>query len=330
MSRIRSYIMGGATFACALGIGYLMQYGLPGQTTEPVAAPLTVTAITPTSSAGVMPLLPMDAGQGIARADPEAAVTLAAVDGPMPGAGDDPLAVEIPADQPAAGPSCEIAMTAEPMAGAMVTLTLDAPCQAGERATLHHQGLMFTEILPSDGRLKLSVPAFAQRASFMVSFPGGAGATAIADVTSLAFYDRVAVQWKGEAGLQLHAREFGADYFQPGHIWSDSAGELAAAARGEGGFLVRLGRMDTPEALMAEVYSFPSGTARQGGDVAMTVEAEVTAQNCSQTVEAQTLEIRDGAGLRVRDLVLDMPGCKDLGDFLVLKNLVEDLNIAGR
>ena len=329
MPRIRSLLMSGATLACALGIGYVMQYGLPGQS-KPVGATLKVTEITQTSSAVVLPRPPSDLDLEMTQADLDTPVTLAAADGPMLGTGGDSLDVDLPAEQPDPGFACEITMTAEPTAGAMVDLALNAPCHASERATVHHQGLMFTEIVQPDGTLTVTVPAFAQRASFIVSFPDGKGATANAEITSLAFYDRVAVQWKGEAGLQLHAREFGADYFQPGHVWSASAGDLAAAARGEGGFLMRLGRMDTPEALVAEVYSFPSGTAQQGGDVTMTVEAEVTEKNCNQHVEAQTLEIRDGEGLRVRDLVLDMPACQDLGDFLVLKNLVEDLNIAER
>ena len=34
--------------------------------------------------------------------------------------------------------------------------------------------------------------------------------------------------------------------------------------------------------------------------------------------------------LRVRDLSLSIPACDGVGDFLVLKNLVEDLKIAAR
>jgi hypothetical protein len=78
------------------------------------------------------------------------------------------------------------------------------------------------------------------------------------------------------------------------------------------------------------VYSFPTGTAKRGGEIALTVEAEVTEANCNTSVAAQTLEIRDAAGLRVRDLTLEMPQCDTTGDFLVLKNLVEDLTIAAR
>ena len=103
---------------------------------------------------------------------------------------------------------------------------------------------------------------------------------------------------------------------------------MSRTARGEGGFLTRLGAADSPDALVAEIYSFPAGTAQHGGHIALSIEAEITAQNCNSTVEAQTLELRGATGLRVRDLTLDMPDCAGTGDFLLLKNLIEDLTIA--
>lgn len=340
MKRIKSYLLGGVTFLSALGIGYVMQYGLalPGQGQDPETVPvqtaLEVTGITPTSSAVVATAsvtgLPKDKAPEPQL--PGGRIELVAAEGPiLPDSGpDDAAAPDLPDEADAAGFACDVTMLAEPTAGAMVDLQLTAPCHASERVTIHHQGLMFTEIMQPDGTLSVRVPAFAERAAFLASFAGGAGGMAVTDVSSLPFYDRVAVQWKGEAGLQLHAREYDADYFSEGHIWAAASGDLASAARGEGGFLARLGRMDTPDSLVAEIYSFPTGTARKRGAVTLTVEAEVTATNCGGRVEAQTLEIRDGDGLRVRDLTLHMPSCDAKGDFLVLKNLVEDLKIAAR
>ena len=105
---------------------------------------------------------------------------------------------------------------------------------------------------------------------------------------------------------------------------------MAATARGESGFLTPLGDATTPDALRAEIYTFPSGSATRSGDVVLSVEAEITSGNCDQQVEAQTLEIRKDDQLRTRNLTLHMPGCDATGDFLVLKNLVEDLTIAAR
>ena len=326
MARLTTYILAGATMVCALGTGYVMQYGfdLPGQkaAAQGTDIQLELTQITPTSSATILPMLPVDQLQEMTLPD-KAIVLQTAVEDVLPPA-------ELPQSSVDTGFDCEITMTAQPLAGAMVDVRLIAPCNASERVTLHHQGMMFTEVLQPDGTLSVSIPALAEQAIFIASFPSGDGALASTEVTSLPFYDRVVLQWKGEAGLQLHAREFAADYFTDGHIWAAAAGNLTSAAKGEGGFLTRLGRMDTPEALVAEVYSFPSGTAQQSGQILLSIEAEVTATNCDGRVEAQTLEIRDGDGLRTRELMVEIPGCDSLGDFLVLKNLVEDLIIATR
>ncbi|MDJ0822789.1 MAG: translocase [Paracoccaceae bacterium] len=325
MARLKSYILGAGTLCCALGIGYVMQYGLnsPFSSAKASDEPLALSDIVSTSSGLAAPRLPADTAMGMGL--PAGTVELAAAD---------PIVIEgmedMPQDPVASGFDCAVDMQATPVAGAMVDLSISAPCNASERLTLHHNGMMFTEITQPDGSLTVTVPALSERAIFIAAFASGEGGSVTADVSSLPFYDRVVVQWKGEAGLQLHAREFGADYFQDGHVWAAAAGDLADAARGEGGFLVRLGREDTPEALMAEVYSFPAGTAQQAGDVILSVEAEVTASNCAAQIEAQTLELRGEDGMRVRDLTLEIPECDSVGDFLVLKNLIEDLKIASR
>ncbi len=323
MANLRAYLLGGATLICALSVGYVMQYGYGGPDANAADADaLAVTDITQTSSAAIAPRLPTDLV--IDQNLPDAQVELAAAP---------ELKLEgfdLPDEAAGSGFDCELTMQADLAAGALVDLTLTAPCNASERVTIHHQGMMFTEVMQPDGTLTVTVPALAETATFIAAFASGDGATAIAEVTSLAFYDRVVVQWKGQAGLQLHAREFESEYFSENHVWAAAAGSLSDAAKGEGGFLTRLGQSDAPDALVAEVYSFPTGTAARDGQVLLTVEAEITELNCDSSVEAQTLELRDDASLRVRDLTLDMPECDGVGDFLVLKNLVEDLKIAAR
>ncbi|MGP6089017.1 translocase [Antarctobacter jejuensis] len=327
MARLKCYLIGGATLLCALGTGYVMQYGLtlPGGGRDSAqAADLTleISSVTPASSGVLLPQLPKDAQ--VEPTLPDDPVFLKAA------AETQSLEADLPENPAATGFDCDVTMQAEPGAGALVHLNLTAPCRASERVTIHHQGLMFTEVMQPDGTLFITIPALAEQASFIASFASGDGAMANTEVTSLPFYDRVAVQWKGEAGLQLHAREYSAAYFSDGHVWAAAAGTLTEAATGQGGFLTRLGQMDTPEALVAEIYSFPTGTAKRGGEVLLTVEAEVTGKNCGTQVEAQTLEIRDGSALRVRDLSVEIPHCDSVGDFLVLKNVVEDMTIAAR
>lgn len=361
-ARRKSLVLAGTTLVCALGIGFVMQYALPGAARK-AEGPVSLTDITPTSSGSPVTDVPgmgelrgplvrnsnatsgdsaplnFAAASGApvmftapaafvspptAQTVEDAPVVLAAAETPTAPLPDAPPAKADPA------PACTVGMTANPTPGAMVDVTLTAPCHPSERVTIHHQGMMFTDVTDATGVLAVSVPALAEKALFIASFATGDGATAMAAVDMLPLYDRVAVQWKGAAGLGLHAREFGAAYFTKGHIHAGAAGDLSATAKGESGFLTVLGDADSPEALHAEVYSFPKGAAEHPGSIALTVEAEITASNCDKTIEAQTLEIRDDESLRTRNLTLTMPGCTTTGDFLVLNNLVEDLTIAAR
>ena len=61
----------------------------------------------------------------------------------------------------------------------------------------------------------------------------------------------------------------------------------------------------------------------------MSVEAEITQANCGRDVEAQSIQKTADGELKTQDLVLAMPDCNTVGDFLVLKNLLNDLKIAG-
>ncbi|MGK7650899.1 hypothetical protein ACSQ76_00180 [Roseovarius sp. B08] len=222
-----------------------------------------------------------------------------------------------------------IEMTARPAAAAMVQLDLTAPCQADTQFTLHHNGMMFSAITGVDGTWSMQVPALAQNAVFIAAFDNSEGAVANAIVDTLDYYDRYVVQWQGRSGMELHAMEYGADYGEQGHVWYDAARDAASAASGEGGFLLRLGHGVIEETtLMAEVYTFPSRDAVRDGEVQVSLETEINAANCGRDIEAQTL-IKPGAGeISARDLTMAIPECDAVGDFLVLKNLYEDLKIA--
>ncbi|WP_417523270.1 hypothetical protein [Marinovum sp.] len=223
---------------------------------------------------------------------------------------------------------CEINMTADPAPAAMVDLMVEAGCLPDARFTLHHNGMMFHALTDGSGRSQLRVPALARNAVFIASFDNNEGAVAQIEVPTLEFYDRVVAQWRGHAGLGLHALEFDARYFGKGHIHSASPSDLTAAASGTSGFLTRFGENAGGDALMAEVYTFPSGTSNTAGQIGLSVEAEVTEANCGKEIAAQTLQLKPGEKLRTRDVTLYMPACDAGGDFLVLKNLFEDLKVA--
>lgn len=235
---------------------------------------------------------------------------------------------DLPSEEVAPGFSCDINMMADPTAAALVTLTLEASCLPNERFTVHHNGMMFTAVTDDAGVWSDNVPALSASSMFIAAFPNGEGAVADTTVDTLEYYDRYVVQWKGYSGLQIHALEYGAGYGEDGHVWAGAANDMAHAARGEGGFVTRMGAADVDGALMAEIYTFPTQTALRGGNVEVSLEAEVTAENCGRDIEAQALTKTGDGAFDARDIVLAMPECSANGDFLVLKNLYEDLKIA--
>jgi len=346
MISVRRMITVVGTLVCALGTGFLMQSYLQGQPRDDQGESVQMAAVSglpEIATDAVAEAEKAPATPGIAEearldsvqltsvpAPPSAApqprllpaepVTLAALD-------DQPID-DLPKEEPAPTFACEITLSAQPMAAAMVKLMLEAPCMANERFTLHHNAMVFAEATDAEGRAELAVPALSASAVFIATFATGNSAVATAELGTLEYYDRAVVQWSGPAGLQVHALEYGADYREAGHVWAGAAHDMARAAKGEGGFVVRLGDAGLFNPRMAEVYTFPTGTALKDGAVTLSLEAEVTDANCGKDIEAQSLQKSGTDRMRAREIVLAMPQCEAVGDFLVLKNLFDDLNIA--
>jgi hypothetical protein len=324
------------TLACAIGIGFFMQSSespseadFQGEVLANAdAAILDIGAVTLTAAefadTSTSPAV-RDVETPVAVMDPPRILqepveqVLAAID------------VEEPSTETEAVTAlqCEITANARPVAAAMVNLTLEAPCLPDERVTVHHSGLLFSQTTDETGALDITVPALSRDAVFIVAFSNGEGGVAQTTVEEMVDFDRVALQWKGEAGFQLHAREFGAEYGSAGHVWSGAARDMSYGVTGQGGFISKLGNPDVPDGLMAEVYTFPaSTTAQNAGNVALSVETEVGQNNCGLEIEAQTLQTFSGNDITTRDLTLSVPDCDAAGNFLVLNNLFEDLKIA--
>jgi hypothetical protein len=339
MSRKRLVSMVGGTVLSALAIGFFMQRGesaaprnlvpsLPTPVQQSVLQPAisivpdAVTFADPVSQpdAPNLVLASSSVPSLIAPSLPKLAYLSSPGTGTLPGGAD------VPADPASPRLGCDVTATATPGAMAMVDLQISAPCFINERLTIHHNGMIFTQTTDNSGKLSVNVPALSRQAVFIIAFGDGRGTVALANVPELADFDRVAVQWTGKAGFQLHAREFGAAYGAPGHVWSG----LPADKRQSLGFVTRLGDSETLVPQMAEVYTFPSGVSAKAGVVALSVEAEVTAGNCGRDISAQSLELRGNSTLRTRDLEMAMPNCDAKGDFLVLNNLVDDLKIAAK
>ena len=327
MSYRKEIVTAAGTLACAIGIGFIMQNSnVAGQEYGAADTVLPVATQTDTQAADDALLevqgITLTSGEfenTVQLPKPEARIiTASAPQSSLP----EPQKPEL-----IAPPACEITASARSIAAAMVDLTLSAPCLPNERVTVHHNGMIFTQTTSEKGSLHIEVPALAQEAVFIIAFSNGEGAVAQAAVPELADYDRVALQWKGDTGFQIHARENGAAYGADGDVWIGAPRDKVAAVTGRGGFIVRNGDQTAAEPLIAEVYTFPR-MAEGGGEVLLSVEAEVVDANCGLEIEAQSIQILGAEGIKTQNLTLAVPDCDAKGSFLVLNNLLQDLKVA--
>ena len=222
------------------------------------------------------------------------------------------------------GLPCEVTVTASPMPAAIVALDIMAPCRANVVVQIEHSGLALEAETDAQGLLTLDIPGFATPAAFTVRFEDGVEETVFADLPDLADFDRVALTWRGDFGLELHAMEPGAEFGGDGHIWQEAPASADMAMRGEGGFLTEI---ETATDTL-QVFTLPRAMLREGQDVSLSIDAPITAANCTANVMAYTLRTEAGGPVDANELSFTVPGCDAVGDVLVLQNLLDDMRLA--
>lgn len=326
----RKFVTAGATFSAALAIGFVMQNGnawaarFGTADVQPV-----VTAGPAISVADSFPqIVAPDAGYQVAE------LSLPVID--MPNISDITptlVAAVIPDDTLTADPvvnlDCVPEMNAVGIGNGLAQLTVTAPCFENARVAIHHQGMIFAAATDANGVLETVVPALAENAMFIASFDAGMGAVATATLPEVATLERAVLQWQGDAAVSIHAFENGANFGDAGHVWLGTPRTPIAAEQGQG-FLTTLGDPSLDNAMLAEVYTYPAGTNPDAANIQLSVEAEITIANCGRDVAAQSIQIGPLSDAEAVDLQLRMPDCDAVGDYLVLKNMFEDLTIAAR
>lgn len=326
MDMKRKLAMVGLTLAIAFACGQFVQYGfgtgprvanLPPEPAPEAIVPLVAdgsTAIEAPREAPPLPRLPDQAMRPTPQPDQPATVPLPAEPAPVA-----PLSAEAPAAD-----ACAPTLDVIPQPDAMLGLTLLAPCRPAERVVLRHAGLAITGKTSDTGALFLTLPGLESPATLSVLFANGESVAASTDLPDIAATRRFAVQWMAEDHFELHAFENGADYDTPGHVSAAAPQRPAAGVPARSGFLSVLGDATVDLPMLAEVYTFPKSA---DVPVRVAIETAVTAETCDRDLLGETLTSLGGR-VTTAELTLAMPACDAVGDYLVLNNLLPDMNIA--
>lgn len=218
---------------------------------------------------------------------------------------------------------CDLSLDLVEKPAAIVSITLLAPCHPNERVVLRHGGLAVTGRTTITGALFTDLPALESAATVEAYFADGSRAKAEIAMPELTALRRFGVQWQANDSFQLNAFENGATYGDPGHISATAPHAPVAGLPPKGGFLTLLGDPSVENPLLAEVYTYPADPA---ANPEVFVEAAVTDKTCGRELIGETLTTTAGSTF-VTDLTLAMPECDAIGDYLVLKNLVLDMNM---
>jgi len=80
----------------------------------------------------------------------------------------------------------------------------------------------------------------------------------------------------------------------------------------------------------AEIYTYPAGQSSSTSSIQLNVEAVIQDQNCGKVINAQAIQIGPNRTTGITDLEMTLPDCNAVGEILVLKNIYEDLTFAAR
>ncbi|MEL6641650.1 MAG: hypothetical protein AAFP98_10115 [Pseudomonadota bacterium] len=310
--RMKKMATAGATFAFALAIGYVMQYGdadasrfadgsggqartvLPAQVDT---SPLLHAALMPPKLDTPVVQRVRQEETDVLRVDPSSVKLTALVSDSVVLSATDETEIEKVSDTPA----CDINLSAATADDAQILLTVQSPCRGEQPFEVLHSGMVFSAATDAFGQASVTVPALHINASVFITFADSSGATVSAVVPEVENISRVVLQWDSVA----------AEMIQPVDVESASLGTLQ-----------RLGDATDNSARYAEVFTVPASLNAGESLRALTVQAPVSDATCGQTLKGQSFHVFGGAEPTFKDFQITLPGCEHVGTFLELKKVL--------
>jgi hypothetical protein len=221
----------------------------------------------------------------------------------------------VAATNPAQGADrCRPVLDLAALSGAMIHLSLSAPCNRGERIVVRHSGLSFAARTQPDGQATVVLPALKTDAMVAVYLQDAQLVLGKVTVPDAATYSRYAIMWELPADLELRVTD-GDKVLVGSTIASLGADEQRVIA---------LGTPTVPSPVLARVYSVPGPDL---GQADITGELRITPASCGRTLRVDTVTSISGKATSA-ERVIAVPLCGAAGDILVLKNLAPAMKIA--
>lgn len=214
---------------------------------------------------------------------------------------------------PAGNDHCRPAIELAALPGAMIHLTLAAPCNRAERFIVRHAGLSFSARTQADGRATVTLPALRADALVAVYLQDSRLVLGKVSVPEASAFTRFAIIWEMPAELELRVTD--GDRVLVGS---------AAPVMDDSQRVIALGTTTVQSPVLARVYSV-RGTGLGQADI--TGELRITPASCGRTLRMDTVYSVSGVASH-EERSIRVPLCGTAGDILVLKNLAPAVTLA--
>ena len=315
LSRVKKATTVASTFAIALAIGFIMQYGdadaarYTSDSESVVRDPVLIVDYSPlTRKTDFTPKPITHSTRQIAVGpqvivDPDSVKLIALVEefsgaanGVVPGQRKPSAVLQ---------KSCDIVAATAPDSTGSVMMQVVSECRPEMPFTVSQSGMTFSAATDLSGTAMFSMPALTAEATFFITFEDGKSLAVSTYVPAADNYNRIVFQWEGH----------------PGEYLIGDAND------------VRLDRYGTDIGEIprfAEVYSFPSNADIADGLNRINVVAEVTEYNCEQDLIAESFSVFPGVDLMFKDIRITLPDCQQVGELIELKKVLGEQTIATR
>ncbi len=313
LQRFKKIATFGGTFAFALLIGYVMQYGdadasrfsydedLSSRPTLP--AQLDVSPLQRTSVLEPKVLAPVQLSANLSesiRFD-AGSVKLTALVGNLEDTSLSPRSIFTGLNRHDDNPLCPIELSTEVSEEATVELVVSSHCRADMAFEVQHGELVVSGLTDATGRAAIAIPALEVNGSFLVTFEDGRHSSTSVVVPDAEQFQRVVLQWRGHPAKYIRV--------------SEEAGDLV-------GSLLRLGEDTGTSKRFAEVYTLPASAHLPSALQSLSVQAEVTQRSCDTPFVASRLIVQPGQETSEKDIRITLPACEHAGTYLELKKVL--------